>query len=368
MHYFASTIPIMRDTSVLRRNPNSNKDPKTMKLDGAFALISYLEPKDHLWLMMGSTNAAVAVGAFRRGVTVHQLSHSRAMPLVKASRNGNSPDETQNGAKIKISAADVLSVASKNPDLFYPIHTKQAEVLEIIAAWNQVTDAMKTRQASANLVRSRLQHQAVTTGFVRGQQVDDKKQLAALIDVQVGKDPADQGMQILFDKEKEAVSHLNKVAKGSDLYQQVFEPINGMGPKIAARFISAIERIERFAKAKDLSNYAGMLPRGPEGKLPSRKRSKSSGEPLSRKAQLNNACYMFQDQIFGYGANSELGQMLHGQIQKTCPCDADMRKADAKLRSKHSEAARMARIAITRHLLEKIIWPRWQAYMRSSTS
>jgi len=367
MHYAASTVPIMRENTVLRWDPGSGEEPKSMELD-AFGMRVSLQPEDHLWLMMGATNAAVASGLFRQGVIVHQLSNSRAMPVVRASHNGTSEKGAANGARIKISAADVFGVASTNPDLFYPVHEKQAEILGIMSSWNQVTDSMETRKAYANLVRSRLQQEAVVTGFVKNQQIADSKQLAALIDAEVGKDPADESMRLFLKREAQAIRHLDKAAKDSGLYRQVFAPIHGMGPRIAARFISAIERIERFATARDLSNFAGMLPRGKDGKLPSKKNSKSSGMPLSRSALLNNACYMFQEQMFGYGAHTDLGQMMHGQIQQTCPCNTEMRKSDKELRSRHSEAVRKARISTTRHLLEQIIWPGWRSYMGLNAS
>ncbi|OGZ22196.1 MAG: hypothetical protein A3D46_00995 [Candidatus Nealsonbacteria bacterium RIFCSPHIGHO2_02_FULL_43_13] len=150
------------------------------------------------------------------------------------------------------------------------------------------------------------------------------------------------------------------------MFNHIFGSVDGIGPKLAARFIAAIERIERFERPEDLSNYAGMLPRGVEGKMPSRRNSK--GATLSRDPGLNTACFLFQEQMFRYGRNTELGQMLIKQVQRNCPYAKEERRKDAELRKKYSGAVKEARIAVTRYLLEKIIWPRWNEYMAMKTA
>ena len=177
----------------------------------------------------------------------------------------------------------------------------------------------------------------------------------------------DPGISYFETLEKNSDRHLASVMSRSGLYQTVFEPIEGIGVRLAARLISSTQWIERFPTPTDLSNYAGVLPRGRDGKLPSRKRTKRSGDPLARDPALNNACFLIQDQMFGYGSGTPLGRMLHGRINELCPCAQEQRDKDKDLKRRHGEATRQGRIHMTRHLLEKIIWPGWHEYIKNGT-
>jgi len=348
--YFASYVPIIREAEV---KTSGGKEPEVLELD-AFGLMKILKSGDSLWLMMGSTNVVVAFGAFRRGVEVHQISYLRASSKLK---------------KHKLTADDVFALASGHPDLFYSVTSAQSEVLEIIANGNEFFDAMEARKAYANLARSRIQQNAVMYGRAMGADITTLEELEELVQKQLGikeKKPADQSFQILLAREAQFGNRLDSTVKKSNMFNHIFGSVDGIGPKIAARFITAIERIERFERPEDLSNYAGMLPRGIKGKMPSRRNSK--GATLSRDPGLNTACFLFQEQMFRYGRNTELGQMLIKQVQRNCPCAKEERRKDAELRKKYSGAVKEARIAVTRYLLEKIIWPRWNEYIAMQTA
>ena len=348
--YFASYVPIIREAEV---KTSGGKEPEVLELD-AFGLMKILKSGDSLWLMMGSTNVVVAFGAFRRGVEVHQISYLRASSKLK---------------KHKLTADDVFALARGHPDLFYSVTSAQSEVLEIIANGNEFFDAMEVRKAYANLARSRIQQNAAMYGRAMGVDITTFEELAELVKKQLGikeKKPADQSLQILLAREAQFGNQLDSTMKKSKMFNHIFGSVDGIGPKLAARFIAAIERIERFERPEDLSNYAGMLPRGVEGKMPSRRNSK--GATLSRDPGLNTACFLFQEQMFRYGRNTELGQMLIKQVQRNCPCAKEERRKDAELPKKYSGAVKEARIAVTRYLLEKIIWPRWNEYMAMKTA
>ena len=348
--YFASYVPIIREAEV---KTSGGKEPEVLELD-AFGLMKILKSGDSLWLMMGSTNVVVAFGAFRRGVEVHQISYLRASSKLK---------------KHKLTADDVFALASGHPDLFYSVTSAQSEVLEIIANGNEFFDAMEARKAYANLARSRIQQNAAMYGRAMGVDITTFEELAELVKKQLGikeKKPADQSLQILLAREAQFGNRLDSTVKKSNMFNHIFGSVDGIGPKLAARFIAAIERIERFERPEDLSNYAGMLPRGVEGKMPSRRNSK--GATLSRDPGLNTACFLFQEQMFRYGRNTELGQMLIKQVQRNCPYAKEERRKDAELRKKYSGAVKEARIAVTRYLLEKIIWPRWNEYIAMQTA
>lgn len=356
--HWASTIPFMKEATILA---DRGKGPKEITIDPLEFVFS-LGPDDTLWIMMGSTNAAVVLGAWRKGATVHQLSPVRMINALNLT--------SEEGKKTRPTPLIVQRVAISHPEAFYPMYPGQTEILQISSAWQALSDAMEARKAYANLVRSRLQRQAIVSGEINGHLLPNKEELKLLLDDQLAtkdengkkREPKDPFIKGFIRKEDEASQELEKVLRESGLYASVFAPIDGVGPRIAARFIAGIERIERFQKPTDLSNYTGMLPRGKDGKLPSKKRSK--GETLSRSPALNTSCYLLQDQMFGWGRKTELGQRLIAQVERDCPCTAEARKIDKELRRKHAKAVTEARIAMTRYFLEKIVWPKWQEYIK----
>ncbi len=376
-HYAASYVPLMRETEVLRWEPDSRRKPYALKVKDAFELLSKLEAGDHVWLMMGSTNAAVALTAFRKGVTVHQLSFSRASSLLVINGNkepkqeeaASDQEQRSHGHRTKIQPSQILRVSQEAPQLFYPMSMGQAEALEIIATWQRVNDAMEARKAAANLVRTRIQQDALLYGKARGKDISTKEELEALLaDLLDTKDeqnrkhvPGDPHIAFLAEQEEHERSRLRNLCRDSAFYLHLFDDVEGVGPNIGARFITGVERIERFKRPEDLSNYAGMLPRGKEGKLPSRKRSK--GQTLSRDPILNSACWLLQDQMFQWGKKMPLGQILIQQVERECPCTPEQRKGDKELRRKHAQAVAEACIAMTRYFLEKIVWPKWREYI-----
>ncbi|MBI2098777.1 MAG: transposase [Candidatus Wildermuthbacteria bacterium] len=374
---------------VLRWDPDNKRKPRAIGVEDAFELITLLKRGDDLWLRMGSTNAAVALGAFRRGIMVHQISYPRAMAhlglatsnAVEVEDDDEDDEEGFNGAngsgKIKIMPEHIYTIAKDAPDAFYPVYAKQAEALSIIAAEKRFEDSMKLRIRGSNITRARLQEEAVIYGTVKGHPIENKEEVAGFIDAELGaKDekgkklaPADPRIQMLMAAEDQAGRHLDAVMKDSPLVEAVFGSIDGVGSRIGARFIRAIERIERFPKSHDLLNYAGMVPRGPQpvgggGKLMSRRASR--GQMLARRSQLNMACRLFQDQIFGFGRKTPFGQELTAQIERECPCTPEQRKESKELRIKHMVAVKRARINITRSLL-KTIYRRWRDYMRDAS-
>jgi len=370
MQYFASYVPLMKGATVLA----VDKKGKTRKLEevDAFKLKTVMKPGDELCLMMGSTNAVVAAAAFRLGVDVRQISYLRALSALNGRKKAEIEEERGNG-KHKFSPEDIHLISQKSPESFYRMTPSQGEVLEIMAAWQSFSDAMEIRKRYTNIASARLKSRAAIFGHVVGKEVIDGKSLKRVLNDELGvkdeegkkKRPNDSRLQVLMEAEEQAGRQLEEVVRSSGLYQHIFGSVDGVGPRLGARIIAAIERVERFDRPKDLSNYGGFLPRGPEGKLPSRKNSK--GKMLSRKPALNTSGFLFQDQEFTYGRNTELGQMLIKQIERNCPCTAEQRKKDKDLRKRYAVAGKEARIAVTRYLLEKIVWPRWWEYVGLST-
>lgn len=358
---FAAYIPIVREAKVIMVGSSGREKEQAADVFGA---ISMLEPGDELFLMMGSTNSSAALAAFQKGVMVHQVPHSRAEPiLIQEVREEDGRDNN----RTKISSREVRYLAQAHPNVFYSVSDAQTEVLKIMEAWDEFADAMKVRKAYASRARARIQRSAVISGEALGRKIGSRRELEDVVRESIGvtdavgrrRVPKDGMLQALLKDEQRAGRKLDAVMRRSGLFNHVFGSVDGVGTRLAARMIVAIERIDRFKRPKDLSNFGGFLPRGPSGKLPSRKR----GQSIGRKPGLNTAGFLTQERLFGYSRNTELGQMLIEMAQRDCPCTVEQRKADVALRRRYAGAVKKARIAVTRHLLEKIVWPRWREYM-----
>lgn len=346
--YFASYVPIMQAKKTVVFVREGYEEARKMELGGALELIQLLHAGDELFLMMGSTNAAVALGAVRRGVSVHQISYARAITFLA----GEEGVEEESGKK-RIKSEHVLQIASGKPGLFYSAFRHQLEVLEITSAWEALSRAMKARMNYANEVRSHLQRQAVISGLSI-----DVKELDAQIEAQVGRpDPQDPFMQAFLSREKQRGNELDSVMRHSELYKAVFGPIRGIGPRIAARIIAEVGNIDRFKTAQDLSRYGGFEPTR-EGKLPSKKR----GGVVNRSPLMNAVGFLAQDQMWTYGAKTELGIMLRDHVNRECPCTPEERKNDPELRKKWLGAVKRARINMTRELLRQV-WENWRRHV-----
>jgi hypothetical protein len=365
MQYFASHIPIMTGSTVLAVG-KKGKTREIKEVD-AFKLKTMMSPGDELWLMMGSTNAVVAAAAYELGVKVMQISYPRALSALNGKEAEKSEGEVSR--RHKFTPQDIQTISQRNSELFYTLTITQTDVLKIIAAWQNFKDAMEVRKRYGNTASARIRSQAAIYGYVLGREVTDGQSLKELLSDQFDtkdgsgkrRKPSDPRFRVLVETEEQAGRQLDQVIKSSGLFRHIFGEVEGIGSRLGARIIAAIENIERFKEPKDLSNFAGLLPRGPEGKLPSRRHSR--GKMLSRNPDLNTAGFLFQNQISTYGRRTELGQKLVEQIQLECPpCTAEERKKDKELRTRYAGAVTKARIAMTCYLLEDIVWPRWRQY------
>jgi|GEM_PF-6831396 len=398
MHVAATYVPLIRGVEIASWD-GSSKKKKRFEVGNALELLAGLNSDDYLWLMMGSTNASVALGAFRKGVVVRQLSTERLVSLVGKLELTKDPANPTGRRNISL---DQVLTATDKPDLFYSMGTKQADALEISSAWQLVVDAMEQRKATANFLRARYYQEAIGSRTIQGQALpQDPKEAMRVLEEKINdllgtkdskgkkKLPSHQQMAFLYQQECQERSALERLCHKNPFYLHLFGDVEGVGPSIGARFVAALERIERFARPADVSNYAGMLPRGPEHKLPSRFTSR--GQTLSRSPKLNAACFLLQDYMFQWGrGRTELGNMIEAQIQRECPCTQEQRDAAKELckiyrqavkesleppcskeeyeqakglPGRYSSAVKRSRIQMTRYFLEKILYPRWRDYM-----
>ncbi|KKR48891.1 MAG: hypothetical protein UT86_C0002G0066 [Candidatus Magasanikbacteria bacterium GW2011_GWC2_40_17] len=114
----------------------------------------------------------------------------------------------------------------------------------------------------------------------------------------------DMVLQNLEEELKRRESELKKAVEATALWDRVFAPISGVGPRLAAAFIASIVDIRRFETDAKLKAYCGahVLP---DGRFPRRR----GGEVANWSPDLRQALYLLGDQ-FNRRPDSVWGQKL----------------------------------------------------------
>lgn len=128
---------------------------------------------------------------------------------------------------------------------------------------------------------------------------------------------SDPAYQALVAEENERVKELEAAVETTAVWQKVFEPITGMGIKLAAPIIAHIYDVRRFATAAKLKKYAGVHV-CEDGSFPRRRRGQSN----DWRDEIRKALYNLDDQ-FNRRPDSYWGQKR--------------REYKANLREKHPE-------------------------------
>jgi hypothetical protein len=124
-------------------------------------------------------------------------------------------------------------------------------------------------------------------------------------------------LQTHVTEEKQSYKRLMDLMEKLTLFNEVFSPIEGMGPRIAAAIIASIGSITKFKNDANFKSYCGVAP-DKHGKF----RRARKGQSVNYSPQARQALYLFADQCLKR-ANSQWGRKL--------------REQKARLRAKHPE-------------------------------
>lgn len=121
----------------------------------------------------------------------------------------------------------------------------------------------------------------------------------------------DAVFQALLAEEKSAEKNLERAVQDLDVWKNVFEPIRGIGPKIAARMITAIIDIRRFETSAKLVKFMGVHVLA-DGRFPRRR----NGEVANWHPDGRQALFLFGDQLVRQRDTTEWGTYLIAQKEK----------------------------------------------------
>lgn len=182
-------------------------------------------------------------------------------------------------------ALTLAELCQAEPALFRETTRRDRDLIRLTESWRARIDAMKERIACEQRLYQRLVG-AIFCSEDGGYPEGAIEQL-----FETGK-ASDTILQALVREEEYRERDLLKVLKTLPVYRELFVPIEGVGPMIAARLIVAIGDIRRFATDAKLKAFCSVhvLPDG-------RFARKRSGEVANWHPEARQALYLLADQF-----------------------------------------------------------------------
>lgn len=278
--------------------PESHK-----RLEGKTTVVAAKVPRaydgmrtgDIMLVVLSGSGNRLAYAASRRadeiGAEVYDL------PGFKLRTFRNEPDKSDYDHEAMIEAFRVA------PEEFYRMMPRDRDLVALKEAYVSRVEAVRARIAGDQRFRARY------FGFVfcnsEGRypegEIEDAYELAKTNDAV---------LRALYAEEKLRDKDLVKAIEQVDVYTRLFEPIEGVGPAIAARLITAIGDIRQFATDAKLKKYCGVHVME-DGRFPRRR----NGELANWKPDCRQALFLLGDQ-FNRRPNSVWGKKLREYKEK----------------------------------------------------
>lgn len=260
---------------------NRSKDGTPLKVPDQF---DGLQPSDTIVTYFGGSGGAFCYAAFRKLKEINgQVLRIKPVQLKKARESNDKEKDHQL----------LLRLFNKQPEMFCPMVDKDADLIFLHHAFMAREEIKKARIACGQRIETSL----IGRTFFSQQGGYPEGGLAkALIDAKAN-NLIFQGLEA---EEKKQNRELEKIVRGLPVWEQIFEPIAGVGPVIAAGLIIAIGDIRRFETPAQLKRFLGCCP-NEQGCL---LRLKDGYNPFGRQA-----LYLLVDQ-FNRRPDSIWGQKL----------------------------------------------------------
>lgn len=210
--------------------------------------------------------------------------------------------ERRKGEK-EADAAELARLAKEKPELFYSTGPRDRNLIRIRECYRSLIEAMKARIAC----EQRLYQAAVGRIFCSEEGLYPEGSIELAFD-QLKAD--DKILGALVAEEKERERELTKALARLDVYTEMFEKVEGVGPRIAARLIANIIDIRRFSTPSRLKAFCGVH-LGGGGEFMRRR----GGQVANWSDDCRKALFLLTDQFFKR-PNSEWGRKLRENMVK----------------------------------------------------
>ena len=297
------------------------------------------ETGDKIAMILGGSGDYLARAFAEKGKT-EDFAVYRIPPKYLAQERGSQKDNDKEEDATLL--AELLMV---DPSLFYEIETADVNLIRVRISYHNLQNSMKDRIAA----EQRLHQAAIVRYFVENTD-NDANTLEQFFKELKGLDP---GYQSLLKIEKDREKELKKAVEALDFYNDILDPIKGLGPRIAGRIIAAIQDVRRFPSAAAFRKFCGVhvnLQNEDGEELPREKQfpRKRRGSNLGYNPEARQALFLIADQ-FNRRPDSRWGQKL--------------REIKATLREKHpiaveikNSSGKTVKIYTNGHIHKMAIW------------
>lgn len=285
-----------------------------------------LRQGDLVAMPLGGSGNYLAYAIARRGQAL-KARLFRLKPSTLKERRGNGPKDRDHELLARL--------AKEGLGLFHEVHEQDLGLIRLQVALRQLTEAMKARIAC----EQRLQQLVIGQVFVSDGKCPEGTIEKAFL-------AAKASNTILANLEAEETTRQRDLERALDevaVYGELFEPIKGVGPRIAARLIASIGDIKLFPTDAKLKSFCGARPTS-DGKFLRRR----AGEVANWSPEARQALWLLGDQ-FNRRPETVWGQKL--------------REYKAKLRAAHPEvvmrensAGKLVKCYTDGHIHKMAIW------------
>ncbi len=308
-----------------------------------------LKPGDKVVMILGGSGDRMAYAISRRGVDIG--ARVFRIPPARFTERRASNDKKED-------AMNLVKIFSNSPELFYEISPRDRALILTTELYRARIEAMKERIACEQRLFQSLNDRIFLNpdGFYPEGTIEQAFDTCKANDVI---------LKNLAAEEKKREKELVDVLKTIPVYESVFEPIEGMGPLIAARIIVAIGDIRRFSTKGKLKAYCGVHVL-PDGSFP----RKRSGHVANWNNDARTAFFLCGDQ-FNRRTESEWGKkLLAYKVQfraKHSEVKTDNGKGITVSKYSKGHTLKMAKWRTVTKLCE-YIWSKWWELERASSA
>lgn len=218
--------------------------------EAELTFLQSLQSGDRLALALGGSGDYFAYALARQAETVGASVFRTPTYRLKQAREAAAGSKEDDHVLL----ASLLQI---KPSFFYEASVRDRALMRVSVAWRALEESMKARIACEQRLRQSFIGKVFTNkdglypeGGLEKAFAEEKATNAIL--------------EALKKEEGRRGRELEQALEDLDVYTQIFKPIEGMGPRIAGRIISAVGDIRRFETAPKLIKFLGahVLPDG----------------------------------------------------------------------------------------------------------
>ncbi|MBI5731738.1 MAG: transposase, partial [Candidatus Magasanikbacteria bacterium] len=231
---------------------------------------------DMVGLVLGGSGDRLAAALSRRGEDIRATVWRIPSFRIKDLRGDSNKDDD---------AGLLAQLVRDRRHLFYQVEVRDRNLILVDEALRARQEAMASRIACEQRLRSNVVGSIFlsNTGLYPEGQIEDEFNRRAANDVI---------LQNLCQEESKRAADLKRAVEATALWERIFAPIEGMGPRLAASFIAAIADIRRFETDAKLKAFCGVHVLD-DGRFPRQR----GGEVANWNPSLRQALYLLGDQF-----------------------------------------------------------------------